>query len=193
MARKSRPPRPTKQAGLTEAEAPPPSEVLAPPHPRIGYIGGSIFFTEEQRKIVAEMALWGVPYRSICQKIPNPDSGKPIDMGTLAKYFGDELDIGRAHADTQVARMAYLQAVGTPAEYDENGKLLRAEVPPVPMMTKWLTQSRLGFKDTVVVENTAGSITLEAASKFVANLNYDEMLQLRDMQKRIREDGSDVS
>lgn len=198
MARKLRPPRPKQQAGLTAGEPPPPAEgeILAPARPagvpRIGYVDRELCFTAEQRAIVKEMATYGTPFRSICQMILNPDTGLPVTKETLARHFRAELDAGMAIADSEIARSAYLQAVGWPAEYDENGKKIRDYLAPVPMMTKWLTQSRLGFKDTVVIESSPGQMTVEAAGQFVATLSYEDMLRVREIASRVRSGESDA-
>lgn len=196
MARTSRPKRTTqKEAGFASVAPTEEGELVVidrPPH-RIGVVDGKLYFTPSQRERVREMAQYGVPFKSICQHILNPNTGKPIDRSTLADSFRDELDAGMAIADHAIAKTSFMQAVGMPAEYDEAGKLLREEVPAVPMMTKWLTQSRLGFKDTVVVENSVSALDAEAIGKAFANLSYEDLIKVREIAKRTREGGDSES
>jgi len=146
---------------------------------------GELNPTDDQRRLVREMAVWGVPYQDIAQHIINPNTKKPIDRSTLTRNFREELDAGTAEANVKLASVGYLQAVGWPAEYDHEGNLIRPYQPPVPMMTKWQQAVRLGYKEKMVVEQEQ-THTTESVAAALSNMTYDDMLQLREILQRTR-------
>lgn len=72
----------------------------------------------------------------------------------LGRLYKTELAKGSAQAKTAILRSAFNQAVGAPAEYDAQGRQIRAEVKPVPIMTIFLAKSRAGLRETASVEHT---------------------------------------
>lgn len=66
--------------------------------------------TEEQRKLVEQLAAFGVPMDQMVHMIPNKD-GKPITVKTLRKHFKVELETGELKANTKVAQSLYKQAM----------------------------------------------------------------------------------
>lgn len=147
--------------------------------------GITLQFTDAQRTLVKELATWGVPFKDICRQIINPNTGRPIDISTLHRGFPDEIADGVAEANMKIAHSAYMQAVGWPAEFDEQGNQVRQAQAPIPQMTKWQTQVKLGYKETVVVEQDNNQTT-EKLAKALSNLSYDDMLQLREIMQRTR-------
>jgi hypothetical protein len=72
----------------------------------------------------------------------------------LQRLYKTELARGSVQAKTSILRSAFNQAVGAPAEYDQQGRLVRAEVKPVPIMTIFLAKSRAGLRETTSHEVT---------------------------------------
>lgn len=101
-------------------------------------------FSAAQRALVTELATIGVPQWLIAEQIIG-ETGDAISVSTLRTHFIDELRAGRRIANTALARSAYQQAVGYPAEYDEAGNCIRAERYPSPTMTIFLCRVRLGY------------------------------------------------
>lgn len=64
--------------------------------------------TEEQRRLVREMTGFGFRQSDIARVIA--EGG--IDLKTLRKYFREELDTGKVHANMEVARTLFNQATG---------------------------------------------------------------------------------
>lgn len=70
---------------------------------------------------------------------------------TLFKYYEDDYRLGPAKANLSVAESLYRMAVGAPAQYDRNGKLLREEIKPdrgaatffLKVRARWATADRL--------------------------------------------------
>lgn len=106
--------------------------------------GVAIKPTELQRKQVRNFAAYGMSHENICRLVFDP----PIQPKTLRKHFRRELDLGVELANVQVVESLHLQAVGAPAVYDEQGRLIRAEQPRVPSAGIWWTKARLGWKES---------------------------------------------
>jgi len=75
-----------------------------------------------------------------------------LDPKTLRKWYADEYDQGFLQANANIAKSGYDQAVGRPAAYDGDGRLLREELKPDKSMTIFLLKARLGMKETSAVE-----------------------------------------
>lgn len=68
--------------------------------------------TPEQRMQVGIWSACGMPQEMICQRIINPETGKPLDDNTLRKHFKVELDAALELANSQVAQSLFKKAVG---------------------------------------------------------------------------------
>lgn len=97
-------------------------------------------FTDEQRMTVAIMASVGFPHKQICERIINPQTGKPIDKETLFKRFREEMDGGKVIANAIVAQSLFKKATGNGAQ-------------SVTAAIFWL-KSQAGWKQTEAVELT---------------------------------------
>lgn len=103
--------------------------------------------TPEQRQLVQNMAGIGIRQEDIVHCLPPiMEGGKPISLPTLRKYFAEELGRGNSLARMRLARRAFDMAMdGHPA------------------MLIFLLKVRLGWSETVKVENTgAGGAPLFA-------------------------------
>ena len=56
----------------------------------------SFVATPEQRNNKKILVGLGVPQAMICQLVVNPQTGKPLDEGTLKKHFPREIAVGAA-------------------------------------------------------------------------------------------------
>jgi hypothetical protein len=56
----------------------------------------SFVATADQRNNVKILVGLGVPQAMICQLVVNPQTGKPLDEGTLKKHFSHEIAVGAA-------------------------------------------------------------------------------------------------
>jgi len=65
--------------------------------------------TDEQRKLVEQLAAVGIPQEKMVQMIVDKDH-KPIALKTLRKHFAMELETGELKANTKVAQCLYKQA-----------------------------------------------------------------------------------
>jgi hypothetical protein len=91
----------------------------------------------EQRKQVETMAGYGITEDDIALVLG-------IDPKTLRKHFRVELDTGHVKANARVAESLYLQAVGAPAQYDADGRLIREEQKRVLGAAIWWEKTRCG-------------------------------------------------
>lgn len=107
---------------------------------RIGWSG----FTKEQRKIVTELATWGVPQLHICNHIRG-ETGRTISVDSLRIHFADELIEGRRIAHMNLARCIYQTAIGGDAEYDKAGNLIRPFRYPNSTLLIFLSRVRLRY------------------------------------------------
>lgn len=67
--------------------------------------------TPEQRKLVEQLAAFGIPQADICSMVLTP-GGKPITQPTLRKYFQAELATGGLKANVKVAQNLFRIATG---------------------------------------------------------------------------------
>lgn len=66
--------------------------------------------TDEQRKLVEELAGYGIPEPDIAKLVTNPQTNEGISPVTLRKYFRDELDTGHVRANQRVAGALFKNA-----------------------------------------------------------------------------------
>ena len=102
--------------------------------------------TEQELKIVYSYAAYGAT---------NIDIANVLGMSqtTLQKYFKHELDTGRATAKNTIAQRLYQIAVGKEAIVSETGEILVLPVKPNLAALIFLAKTRLGWKETQVVES----------------------------------------
>lgn len=110
--------------------------------------------------IIKEMVAAGVSHERIARLVINQNTGKPISVETLQKYYGRELEVGLAEANLAMSRSAFAQGIGSPGVPNPNyGKLLKGTklvdkrkwlvdpIAPVPAMTIWWEKTRAGKKE----------------------------------------------
>lgn len=66
--------------------------------------------TEVDRKLVGELAGFGIPEADIARRVINPATDEAISPVTLRKHFRDELDVGHIRANEQVAGALFKNA-----------------------------------------------------------------------------------
>ena len=112
--------------------------------------------TAKDRKLVKSLASYGIPHPDIAALIINPSSNTSISDKTLRKVFRRELDTGMTEANSKVAESLYIQAIGAPAVYDENGKKVRDEQPRVPSAGIFWAKTRMGWKEPATSHEITG-------------------------------------
>lgn len=75
-----------------------------------------------------------------------------ISVPTLKAHYGDELKLGKAKMIAQVGATLFQQAVGRPAKYDGNGRLIQSELKPDRTSAIFIMKTQAGWKETSVVE-----------------------------------------
>jgi AraC-like DNA-binding protein len=125
--------------------------------------------TEQTRKQVETMSGLGITREDIAALIGTSRS-------QLQRLYKTELAKGSAQAKTAILRSAFNQAVGAPAEYDNAGRLIRAEVKPVPIMTIFLAKSRAGLREASTVEHTGkGGKPIQHEAKIKLNVAPEDL------------------
>ena len=81
-----------------------------------------------------------------------------IDAKTLRKYYRDVLDSAADDIDLGVFTSLIETGRGRPAQLDEAGRVIRAELPPNPSILIFLAKTRLGFSELRRVETHIGGI-----------------------------------
>lgn len=104
-----------------------------------------LVFSDRHRKAVRDMAEVGLPRHMICEHVINPETKAPISISALQAHFGNELREGRRVANLKLATSVYHSAIGTPAEYDAEGRQIRAERAPNTTLQVFLSRVRLGY------------------------------------------------
>ncbi|MGJ0397425.1 MAG: hypothetical protein ACR65U_14480 [Methylocystis sp.] len=121
--------------------------------------------SDEQRKMIEAYAAYGISQEEMCTLVG-------VSLKTLHKHFRQELDTGMTKANAKVAESLFRQAVGAPAQYDSEGKLLRAEQAPVVSAGIFWAKARMGWKETDVHEfqgRDGGPIEIEDARSKLAD------------------------
>jgi hypothetical protein len=132
----------------------------------------------EDRRLVSALAGYGADQDYIASRIVNPQTGRPIDRKTLAKNFAAELSGAATEADIRVVESLFHQAVGRPAQYDDKGRLVRAEMPPVPACTIWWTKARLKWSErTDVAMSHSGAVEVTSSARERFNRRIDELAE----------------
>lgn len=103
--------------------------------------------TPAQREHVERMAQIGLPQSDIAVVIG-------ISESTLKRKYKAELTKGGANGKIGVLTTLHRQAMGSPAEYDAQGRTVRAEVKPNVVAGIFLGKTRCGLKETNATELT---------------------------------------
>jgi hypothetical protein len=101
--------------------------------------------TDEQRKMVEAMAGYGVPHDDIAAVLD-------VAPKTLRKHCDRELRIGKIKANANVGKSLYEQACGAPAQFDEDGNQVRAELPRVVSAAIFWAKAQMGWKETTIIK-----------------------------------------
>jgi hypothetical protein len=102
--------------------------------------GNTFLPTQEQRQIVMNGVAIGVPHAKIARVLN-------IAVSTMKAHFKDEMETGKTMADIRIGGTIYRSANGSPAVYDDNGNLIRAEQKPIPSLLVWWSKCRMGWKE----------------------------------------------
>lgn len=142
-------------------------------------------FDEARNERVRKMAAVGVPNIQIARI-------EGIDVATLRKYYGEAADQGFITANVNIGRSIYDQAVGRPAEYDSQGRLIREELAPDKSCAIFLSKARLGLRETAAMEISGpdgGAININSLN--LSSLTTEELRLLHGLllkcQKRTGE------
>jgi len=75
---------------------------------------------EAMSPIIKEMVAAGLRHERIAALVINQNTGKPISVETLQKYYGRELEIGLAEANIAMSGSVFAQGVGSPGVPNPN-------------------------------------------------------------------------
>lgn len=152
--------------------------------------------SDEQRRMVADLAKWGLPQDKIRYHVINPITGQPVSDNTLRHYFADELTAGALKGDRDTVKSLHEQMVGRDAEFwrDENGEMkldktgkpivLRQELRPSPAVAIFNSKTRpgVGLRETVTVEHTTSKAN--QLYERLKGLSLERLQELRDVLER---------
>lgn len=110
--------------------------------------------TQKQRDQVEALAAYGVPQDQIALFIINPATLVPIAESTLKEKFVAELAQARWKLVARVGQSLAEMATGYPAEYDGNGRVIRAERQAEVAAAIFTMKARAGWQDRVAIEAT---------------------------------------
>lgn len=154
----------SKAKTATTPEATPPAAVEPPKRRR----GRPEFVPTEEHHRLAELLLgMGLTQDEARQAIINPHSGKAIDKDTLTKHFAREVAAAEVMMHARAARSLAILIEGRPAQYDTEGKLLRAEIPINPASVMFYHKTRRGWSETQNV-NHSGALEFTDAKSDLA-------------------------
>jgi hypothetical protein len=141
----------------------------------------SFIATPAHRQLVYDYAKFGVPVSDIILRLINPNTGRPITPGTFKQHFDEEYGLGRADGNIAIAQVGYEMTVGRPAEFDENGVMVKPAKDPNPSVLIAQAKHRLGWqakKDITITHNSGVDAQTAGALK---ELTEDELRQLREI------------
>lgn len=101
--------------------------------------------TPEWRQLVGLMTAAGFAQQIIAPILK-------ISVPTLKLHYADELATSKGTYLGRVASMAFAMALGRPAKYDAEGRLIQAELKPDRAMVMFILKTQGGWKETSVVE-----------------------------------------
>lgn len=131
------------------------------PHPTARFIP-----TEQQKRMVWQMAAMGASESIIKLAVINPNTGEPLPEMTLHFHFKEIMQHAREQANFTVALKIYELAVGSDAIYDNQGNLVRPAFQPNLDALKWWDRTRGEAKRmhetrrVALEEEGKGSVTL---------------------------------
>lgn len=97
---------------------------------------------DRERQIVEAMASYGIPEGAIARLI-----GGGISEPTLRKHYRAELDSAQDKLTAKLNEALVAQALGHPAVYDEQGRLIRAEQKRYAPAAMWLLRRQDYLED----------------------------------------------
>lgn len=104
--------------------------------------------TDQEKKIAYSYSAYGATQEDIATALG-------MDFKTLTKYFGPELEAGRATAKNTIAQKLYQVAIGRDPIIDpETGQEIAPAIKPNLSALIFLAKTRLGWKETQVVEQS---------------------------------------
>ncbi len=135
--------------------------------------------TPEERQTVQAMAAYGIPQAEIAKTILRPVGRHrvmtPIAADQLRKHFRQELDTGLWRANAQVAESLFRQAVGSPAQYDSEGNLIRAEQPRITVAGIFWMKTRARWHEKVINEHSGPDGAPIPLELDLANASVEEL------------------
>lgn len=161
-------------------------------------------FSAETRKLVRDLAMWGITHENICKHVLNPRTGEPLDHHTLTKYFPKELLQGELEGDRVVSSNLFEMVRGRPREFlrDQNGNVMfdlkgspivtRDELKPMPAPAIFQSKVRrgIGFAEKVTIEHKSSQ--MKELSEALTPLDETDLLQLKAiLAKRVESQQSD--
>jgi hypothetical protein len=110
----------------------------------------SFVATPEQRNNVKILVGLGVPQAMICQLVVNPQTGKPLDEGTLKKHFPREIAVGAAELHARMGSFMVANIFGmTPPAGTQPIKNESSRA----MLSIFFAKTRMGWKESGVSEH----------------------------------------
>lgn len=98
--------------------------------------------TDRDRQIVEAMSSYGIPQGAIARLI-----GGGISEPTLQKHYRAELDSAQDKLTAKLNEALVAQALGHPAVYDDQGRLIRAEQKRYAPAAMWLLRRQDYLED----------------------------------------------
>jgi hypothetical protein len=113
----------------------------------------SFVATTEQRNNVKILVGLGVPQAMICQLVVNPQTGKPLDEGTLKKHFPREIAVGAAELHARMGSFMVANIFGmTPPAGTQPIKNESSRA----MLSIFFAKTRMGWKEAIQHEGKDG-------------------------------------
>ena len=110
----------------------------------------SFVATADQRNNVKVLVGLGVPQAMICQLVVNPQTGKPLDEGTLKKHFSHEIAVGAAELHARMGSFMVANIFGMPPP--AGTQPIRNESSRA-LLSIFFAKTRMGWKETSVYQH----------------------------------------
>ena len=133
-------------------------------------------------EMVYSLAKYGAPlFNDIRLRILNPTTQKPVSHSeTLKRHFKEEIEIGTADGNVLLSKVGFQAAVGQPAEYDDDGVLIRQGVAPNAAIYNMLAKHRLGYGSGTKNVSVVHSVGVDhETAKALSELSEDELRSIR--------------
>jgi len=138
--------------------------------------------TEADRRTVQALAVYAIPQDEMCLHVINPQTGKPICINVLKKWFEHELAMGKAQGRSRVMAATFRNALGETETITEGDRVITRQTVPGNVTAQiWLGKTLYGMRESDPVPRGVPPDPAQAAAAGVPDEQATAISQARDV------------